>query len=89
LNTHKGNRYIFGLDRTLHSSLSRWAGAQVPPINVRRTLMQTVRQEAISQGHNSARQHSDLFTESFYLGPVISFNHTLSLFYSLHSRVRL
>jgi hypothetical protein len=89
LNTPKDNRYVFGLDRTLHTSLSRWAAAQVPPIKARRTLMETVRHEAVSQGRSSARQHSDLFVESLYLGPVISFNHTFGLFYSLHSRVRL
>lgn len=77
------------LDRYLDRTLGHWAEQQLPPVRVRRELMRTVRQEAVSQGHHIMRQPSDGFIETVYLGPVITFNHCFSMFYSLHARIRL
>ena len=77
------------MDRRLGQTLSHWAERQTPPVNVRRELMRTVRQEAVMQGHHVTRLPSDGFIETVYLGPVITFDHAFSMFYTLHSRVRL
>ncbi len=89
LNSTKAENRRTQLDRTLGQTLTRWAGHQVPPLRVRRELMRTVRQEATSQNRRFTRMPSDGFVETVYLGPVITFNHCFSMFYTLHSRVRL
>lgn len=76
------------LDRQLRHTLGHWADQQVPPVRVRRELMSTVRHEVVNQGRYVMRQPSDGFIETVYLGPVISFDHCCSLFYTLHARVR-
>ncbi len=89
MNSHKVAICQTQLDRKLEHTLSHWAENQVPPVHVRRELMRTVRQEAVMQGHHVTRLPSDGFIETVYLGPVITFNHAFSMFYTLHSRVRL
>jgi hypothetical protein len=73
----------------LKRELTGFAKHTLPSVQVRHELMRTVRQEALSPGNKVTRLPSDGFIETVYLGPVITFNHCFSLFYSLHSRVRL
>ncbi len=77
-----------GLDRQLRHTLGHWAEQQVPPVRVRRELMRNVRQEAAAPRRHIMRQPSDGFIETVHLGPVMTFDHCFSLFYTLHARVR-
>jgi hypothetical protein len=89
LNTPKFVSRHTQIDQRLRQTFSHWAEQHVPPVQVRRELMRNVRQEATTQGHHVTRLPSDGFIETVYLGPVITFNHAFSMFYTLHSRVRL
>lgn len=89
MNLPKTLRRQAELDLRLQRTLVHWAEQQIPPVRVRQELMRSVRLEAASQGRHVLRQPSDGFIESVNLGPVITFNHCFSVFYSLQARVRL